>query len=106
MTRVWIIAGMLGLAGFAGPGHAAPTPVAHLAVSATVVARCAASTPSVVSGSARMTAAGYVSVDCGGSPATVSASAGATSGPATGFTAPSRIHVDESDALLRVTVEF
>jgi hypothetical protein len=105
VARIPIIVGLLGLLGSAGPGRAAPPPVAHFAVSATIVARCTASTPSVVSATDR-TAAGPVTVDCGGSTAMGSASTGSSGGPASVLTAPSRIHVDESDAILRVTVEF
>ena len=102
MARVWIMAGMLGLAGFADPGLTASPPSAHFAVSATIVARCTASTPSVIPGITSGTTAGYVSVDCGGS----SAMQGSQSGTASGSTAPSRISVDESGTLLLVTVEF
>jgi hypothetical protein len=103
VARVWN--GLMGLVltAAAVQAWAAQPPVAHFTVSATVVARCAATTPMSAPRLAGLSAASYVSVDCGQSGALAQSSSGSL---AAAFTAPSRIQIDESDSLVRVTVEF
>lgn len=106
MTRWGIAAGWVGLAGIVGSAGAASPSRAHFPVSATIVAHCSASTPDIVARGVATANAAYVSVDCGRTIAASSTTGGTAVAASTALTAPSRIVVDESDSVLRVTIEF